>query len=213
MRMKAIKYISDPQAFKLLADETRRKILALLRAKEMTVSKIAELLEVTPQTVYHHIRKLEDGGLVESTREERISTNLLEKYYRATAEVFHFGLGDARSHPKATRHLISLALQSMEKIGITVEYNDDAITKLASAQTKVDANPNVVKYTEIISRIDDVDLVTKGILERYAGLISMSEEEFTKFSNALKELWSALRSLLKKEGSQKANEPRPLSKD
>lgn len=211
--MKAIKYISDPQAFKLLADETRRKILALLRAKEMTVSKIAELLEVTPQTVYHHIRKLEDGGLVESTREERISTNLLEKYYRATAEVFHFGLGDARSHPKATRHLISLALQSMEKIGITVEYNDAAITKLASAQTKVDANPNVVKYTEIISRIDDVDLVTKGILERYAGLISMSEEEFTKFSNALKELWSALRSLLKKEGSQKANEPRPLSKD
>ena len=32
--LKAVKHISDPEAFKILADETRRKMIFLLRAKE-----------------------------------------------------------------------------------------------------------------------------------------------------------------------------------
>ncbi len=74
---------------KLLGDETRRKIVFLLRAKEMTVSKIADELNVTPQAVYHHIKKLVETELVEVTREVRVD-HLIESYYRATAEVFHF---------------------------------------------------------------------------------------------------------------------------
>ena len=47
--MKAIKVVDDPENFKLLADDTRRRIVFLLRAKEMTVSQIASNLEVTPR--------------------------------------------------------------------------------------------------------------------------------------------------------------------
>jgi DNA-binding transcriptional ArsR family regulator len=90
--MKHFKSINNPEAFKLMADESRRKIVFLLRAKEMTVSQIAHELSITPQTIYHHMRKLVESNLVEVTREVRVD-HLIESYYRATAEVFHFTIG------------------------------------------------------------------------------------------------------------------------
>ena len=76
--MRPVKILTDPKAFELLADDTRRKIINLLKAKEMTVSQIADQLDKTPQNIYHHIRKLLDGELVEVAREERIE-NFVEK--------------------------------------------------------------------------------------------------------------------------------------
>lgn len=92
--MRAFKYIRDPRAFELLADETRRKIIYLLRAKEMTVSQLAADLHVTTQAVYHQIKKLLELELVEVAREERVD-HFIETYYRAAAEVFEFHHGDA----------------------------------------------------------------------------------------------------------------------
>ena len=87
--MKAFKVIKGgADAFQLLADETRRRIIYLLRAKEHTVSQMAAELELTPQAIYHHIRKLRDADLVEVSREERID-HFIETYFRATAEVFY----------------------------------------------------------------------------------------------------------------------------
>ncbi|MDH5363492.1 MAG: winged helix-turn-helix domain-containing protein [Aigarchaeota archaeon] len=85
--MKSVKVFKDPGAFKILADETRRKIIYLLRVKERTVSQIAEELEKTPQVIYHHIRKLLDADMVEVAKEVRID-HFIETYYQATAEVF-----------------------------------------------------------------------------------------------------------------------------
>ena len=61
--MKAFKVIKSPEAFQLLADETRRRIIYLLRAKEMTVSQISAELGLTPQAIYHHIRKMRDAKI------------------------------------------------------------------------------------------------------------------------------------------------------
>lgn len=85
--MKSVKVFKDPGAFKILADETRRKIIYLLRVKERTVSQIAEELGKTPQVIYHHIRKLLDADMVEVAKEVRID-HFIETYYQATAEVF-----------------------------------------------------------------------------------------------------------------------------
>jgi DNA-binding transcriptional ArsR family regulator len=89
---KAMKMITDPEAFQLLADETRRKMVFLLRVKDMTVSQIAAELNLTPQAVYHHIKKLQKADLVEVSREERLG-HLIESYYRATAESFYLSMG------------------------------------------------------------------------------------------------------------------------
>src|SRR5215831_4402135 len=93
--MKPVKVISDPNAFELLADPTRRRIVNLLKARELTVSQIAEQLDKTPQNIYHHMRKLLDGELVEVAREARVE-NFVEKYYRATAEVFEVTHGEGK---------------------------------------------------------------------------------------------------------------------
>jgi len=89
--MTKVKVITDPEVIKLMLEDTRRKILALLRNREMTISQLSEILGKTPQTVYHHIEKLKEAGLVEVKRTE-MKGNLVEKYYGRTADVFYINL-------------------------------------------------------------------------------------------------------------------------
>ena len=63
--MRAFKVIKDPKAFQLIGDETRRRVIYLLRAKDLTVSQIAADLDRTPQAIYHHIGKLKEAGMIE----------------------------------------------------------------------------------------------------------------------------------------------------
>jgi len=48
----------------LLADQTRLKILKLLRQGEQNVTKIVESLKLSQPTVSHHLKRLEEAGLV-----------------------------------------------------------------------------------------------------------------------------------------------------
>src|SRR5215472_15565535 len=113
--MKAVKVLTDPEAFELMADETRRHMVNLLRAREMTVSQISEALDKTPQNIYHHIRKLVDGALVEVVREERIE-NFVERYYRATAEIFEVTHGRGEEEIDETE--VKALLKSLSAAGM-----------------------------------------------------------------------------------------------
>jgi ArsR family transcriptional regulator len=70
--VKPLQVIKNPEAFKLLGDETRRKIVLFLRVKEITVSQMADKLNITSQAIYHHIGKLQKGDVLGVAREERI---------------------------------------------------------------------------------------------------------------------------------------------
>src|SRR5215831_17187099 len=94
--MKAFQIIKDPSAIELLGDDTRRRVIYLLRARGWTISQMAEELGLTPPAIYHHIKKLLGAGMVEVAREERVE-NFVEIYYRATAEVFEFSYGTGRT--------------------------------------------------------------------------------------------------------------------
>src|SRR6266567_3992666 len=80
--MKPVKMITDPVAMELLGDDTRRRIIYLLRARELTISQIAEELRMTPQAIYHHIKKLLPVEMVEVTREERPRGESVEAGWR-----------------------------------------------------------------------------------------------------------------------------------
>ena len=114
--------IRDPESFQLVADETRRKIIFLLRVKEMTVGQIADELNLTPQAVYHHIRRLVNSQMVEVTKEERVG-HLIESYYRATAEVFNLVVGTASHDKEALKEQIADALAGLKRLGFAVEAN------------------------------------------------------------------------------------------
>jgi ArsR family transcriptional regulator, arsenate/arsenite/antimonite-responsive transcriptional repressor len=56
----------DPVLFaKVLADETRQKIMKICCCNWLSVTEIVERLNVTQPTVSHHLAILRDAGLVE----------------------------------------------------------------------------------------------------------------------------------------------------
>jgi ArsR family transcriptional regulator len=64
----------DPIGFaKALADETRQEIMQLLCCKWLSVNELVDLLEgrVNQPTVSHHLKKLEESGLVRVRQEGR----------------------------------------------------------------------------------------------------------------------------------------------
>jgi len=63
--------MADKQSrfFKALADETRLRILKLLKIREMCVCEVMVALDLTQPTASHHLGILENAGLVKNRKE------------------------------------------------------------------------------------------------------------------------------------------------
>ena len=200
--MKAYKVIKDPEAFQLLADEARRKIVYLLRVKEMNVGMLATELNLTPQAVYHHVKKLLKGELIEKTREER-SGHLIESYYRATAEMFYFSHGTATAHSERSKKLaeeqITIALKALKKLGFNLEYDDKKISQLVDIQTQYEeCCKDIDKIQNKIENMNELDIFTKKAVEELAEDLLMTEEEFNHQQETRRKFRKLLMSLVKK---------------
>ena len=57
------------RGFKALADTTRLRILKLLDVREMCVCEVMIALDLTQPTASHHLKILENAGLVKSRKE------------------------------------------------------------------------------------------------------------------------------------------------
>jgi len=193
--MKAVKTITDPEAFKVLADDTRRKIVFLLRAKEMTVSQIAGELNLTPQTVYHHIKKLVGADMVEVTREVRVD-HLIESYYMATAEVFQISVGKTTGSKEIHAENIAVILNSLKKIGFNITYDKKDVAKLAELAVEREECCNAKEHEEAISNLD-IDFFVKQGVQEYATILSMSDDELEKQDEIKRKFIEKLRSLIK----------------
>jgi DNA-binding transcriptional ArsR family regulator len=56
-------------AFKAIADPTRREVLRLLRSGEKTAGELAEHFDMTKPSMSHHFAVLRQAGLIASRRE------------------------------------------------------------------------------------------------------------------------------------------------
>ena len=56
-------------AFKALADPTRRRILELLRAGDLTAGELADHFDMTKPSISHHLSTLKAAGLVDAERD------------------------------------------------------------------------------------------------------------------------------------------------
>jgi len=204
--MKSIQVLRDPKAFQLLADETRRKILYLLRVKEMTVSQLATELNLTPQALYHHIKKLLEGEMVEVVREERIG-HLIESYYRATAEDFLLTHGKISSQTLRDRKLaeeqVTTVLNALKKLGFNLEFDEKKISQLIDLRAGLDRTCEAAgeKKSEIedeIWNMDDLNFLTKMMATDFIGKLLMSDDEFARQQETMKKLRDLLLSLAKK---------------
>lgn len=62
-------------AFRALADPTRRDILTMLKGQDMTIAQVSDRFDMTRAAVKKHLTVLSDGGLitVEARGRERIN--------------------------------------------------------------------------------------------------------------------------------------------
>ena len=60
--------------FQSLADPTRRAILARLAHGPATVTDLAAPFDMALPSFLQHLRRLEDGGLIETTKQGRVRT-------------------------------------------------------------------------------------------------------------------------------------------
>jgi DNA-binding transcriptional ArsR family regulator len=177
--MKDRKIIRDAGAFQLLADETRMKMIYLLRAKEMTVSQIASQVGLTPQTVYHHIRRLRKAGMVEVSKEVR-TEHIVKSFYRATAGYFHFVNGSCASECRGMEWLREI-LKGLGNLGLEVNLSDRetaGILKLGEELKRRWEDPDIVGK---IYDMDDVDPSVGHDLGEFAMMMRMNEREFAKY--------------------------------
>jgi ArsR family transcriptional regulator len=61
--------VSRNQAFRALADPTRREILSLLRRGEMTAGDLAQRFDMTKPSMSHHFAVLKEADLITSRRD------------------------------------------------------------------------------------------------------------------------------------------------
>ncbi len=83
--------MSDP-AFKALADPTRREILRLLGAREMSVNDIVERFSISQPAISRHLAVLRHAGLVTSRREGQsviyaLDTTVMQDVVRALLDL------------------------------------------------------------------------------------------------------------------------------
>jgi len=179
--LRTFKFVRDPNAFELMADDTRRRVIYLLRAKEMTVSQIASELQKTPQGIYHHIRKLLDAGMVEVAKEERVD-HFIETYYRATAEVFEFIHGEGGSE-KYGEQRTREALQALKQLGIDARADDEIIERLLKISKQMNELALTPDMEERIQSLEGLDFIGKKHVADYLNLLTMSDKQFEEWLN------------------------------
>jgi DNA-binding transcriptional ArsR family regulator len=191
--MRTLKVFKDAKAFELAADRTRRRIIHLLRARELSVSQIADELKMTPQAIYHHVRKMLDAGLIEVAKEERVD-HFIETYYQATAELFEFTYGET-SDEKYKEARTKEALQALTRIGLTIPIDEETIAKYAKLSGKMKSLYMLCSSepADKISELEDLDHFTKQDAIEIASSVCMNDAQFEELQTLQREARELLR--------------------
>ena len=84
--------------FKALADPTRRKIILLLKERDMTAGDIAEHFDMTKPSISHHLDLLKQGNLILAEKKgqyiiyslNRSGFELVHAWFQGFAQYFEF---------------------------------------------------------------------------------------------------------------------------
>jgi DNA-binding transcriptional ArsR family regulator len=92
--------LERPEQYRALFEKTRMEIVSLLLERAATTSDLASALDKPKGTVGHHLKVLEEAGLVHVVRTTRVRA-LEAKYYGRTARVFiYHKVGEATNEPQ-----------------------------------------------------------------------------------------------------------------
>ena len=83
----------NDKVFKALSDANRRKIIDLLKKKEMTAGEIAQHFNVSKPTISEHLKTLKNADLIQSERNGQfityfLNTSVLEDFLSYMISIF-----------------------------------------------------------------------------------------------------------------------------
>lgn len=89
--------------YKALADPTRRKILELLRERDMTAGELAENFDFAKPTLSRHFSVLKNADLIQGTKEGnqityRLNVSVLEEALLLMMRTFQIDLPSENGH-------------------------------------------------------------------------------------------------------------------
>jgi DNA-binding transcriptional ArsR family regulator len=99
--------VRRPEQLRALATQPRHAILQLLRETARSISELAAEMDVPKGTVGHHVKVLEDVGLIHVIGTRRVRA-VTEKYYGRVARLFLF---EGEEAPDAVPPLGAAALR------------------------------------------------------------------------------------------------------
>lgn len=118
--MKEVIIITEPERVRVLSDDTRFKILQLLRQRPMTIKELSDALERDRTTIYRHIKILEKAGLV-----EELDNLGNERVYSRTARLFLIKADPDESIEKFRQAYLQVEadklVQILEKAGFRIQ--------------------------------------------------------------------------------------------
>ena len=129
--------------FKVLADDTRLRILQALNEKEMYVELLAERLNLTPPTISFHLKKLQDAGLTDARREQYYTVYSLRK------EAFGISLAQLLFSSDDSKAAEDLREEQYRR-KVLKSFMPEGTCKALPAQIK----KRMIIYEEIIRRFD-----------------------------------------------------------
>lgn len=82
--------------FKALADPTRRKILSMLREKNLSAGEIADAFDMSKPSISHHLAILKNAELVLAERDGQniiysLNSSVMQEFLEEMMNLFHFG--------------------------------------------------------------------------------------------------------------------------
>lgn len=175
-----IQLITDPKRAKILASETRLKILQEIVAEPKTISQLAKQLGVSPVAIFYHMKKLETAGFVKLVKTRVINNNLVEKFYGITTSAYIVGIstelpvkGPVPPKKQAIKPMLGISPDDIEKVldllGLRVaEENQKAVQN------------NVMKLLE--NTVQEASEVNRELLNQLN--LKLSPRDRLKIENA-----------------------------
>lgn len=192
------------EAYQLLDDETRRKMIFLLRDSELTVKEIASALGLTAQNIYHHVKKLQDGGLIQVS-EERRSGHLIESYYTATADTFFYT--EDEMEESSVQSSIDV-LNGLNEMGIPVEVREESaheLSELAERRRRLMNVPHFpydicssCSFSGYFMKFGPMNPVLLNRILQYSSIVRMTDKEFEEYLEQTRSMRRFLLSITRK---------------
>src|SRR5437870_4832332 len=107
--------LTEPAQVQAISHPMRTTILALLHERAATVSELAVALERPKSTVAHHVKVLNEAGLVQVVRTRRVRA-IEERFYGRTARMFYVAVERSRGGDDLPRDFNDFEVAARESV-------------------------------------------------------------------------------------------------